>query len=308
MLEPFQTIFLGLMLLFEEVQFYNLVLTPNGTGEVVLSANTQLSDDATLKFYESSGNGTNFTGIKSAASLSSDVTFTLPTADGSNGQFMKTDGSGNLSFGSSSISTANEVSSTGQYYLLIADDADANDGSINGVTYSDNKLEFQPSTGNLTVGGNRTTSTGTVSCDTLSATTISGNVSFSGSPSFTNGIRFQEVIEDMVDVAHSSNSVTMNYNSGNVWYLTNTPSGNMTFNFTNVPTTNGRTTTFTVIVTQGGTGRYPTTVNVNGAGQTIRWQLGLTPTPSANHIDIFTFTLLRRSSSYIVLAAANLEY
>ena len=49
-------------------------------------------------FKEVPSNGTDYIGIKAPDSISSSVTFTLPDADGSSGDFMKTDGSGNLSF------------------------------------------------------------------------------------------------------------------------------------------------------------------------------------------------------------------
>ena len=52
----------------------------------------------TLKINEGTNNGTNFVGLKAANALSASTTFTLPTADGSAGQFIKTDGSGNLAF------------------------------------------------------------------------------------------------------------------------------------------------------------------------------------------------------------------
>jgi len=51
-----------------------------------------------LKFNEGTNNGTNFVGLQAAATLAASTTFILPTADGSTGQFLKTDGSGNLSF------------------------------------------------------------------------------------------------------------------------------------------------------------------------------------------------------------------
>jgi hypothetical protein len=47
---------------------------------------------------EDSDNGTNFVALKSADSLASSVTFTLPSADGSANQVIGTDGSGVLSF------------------------------------------------------------------------------------------------------------------------------------------------------------------------------------------------------------------
>lgn len=51
-----------------------------------------------VKFLERSINGTNAITVKAPDALSADTTYTLPSADGTSGQFLKTDGSGNLSF------------------------------------------------------------------------------------------------------------------------------------------------------------------------------------------------------------------
>ena len=79
------------------------------------------SSGASLKLYEDSDNGSNFTAIKAANAITTDTTYVLPAADGSNGQFLKTDGSGNLSFGTvtSSLSLAadsgsNDTFNTGE--------------------------------------------------------------------------------------------------------------------------------------------------------------------------------------------------
>ncbi len=56
------------------------------------------STGGTVKFNEGTNNGAHFVGLKSPNAVTSSVTFTLPGADGSNGQILKTDGSGNLSF------------------------------------------------------------------------------------------------------------------------------------------------------------------------------------------------------------------
>ena len=45
------------------------------------------------------GSGSPFVGLKAPSTVSSNVTFTLPAADGNSGEFLKTDGSGALSFG-----------------------------------------------------------------------------------------------------------------------------------------------------------------------------------------------------------------
>src|SRR6056300_1511392 len=57
-----------------------------------------LATGGTLKLNEGTNNGTNFIGLKAPNAVTTTTTFTLPDGDGSNGQFIKTDGSGNLSF------------------------------------------------------------------------------------------------------------------------------------------------------------------------------------------------------------------
>jgi len=57
-----------------------------------------LATGGTLKLNEGTNNGANFIGLKAPNAVTTSTTFTLPDGDGSNGQFLKTDGSGNLSF------------------------------------------------------------------------------------------------------------------------------------------------------------------------------------------------------------------
>ena len=81
-------------------------------------AEIRVNATGAVKFYDN--DDSNFVGLQ-AGSISSDVTFTLPTADGSNGQFMKTNGSGALSFGS--VSSAADDISTGDAAVTIATSA-----------------------------------------------------------------------------------------------------------------------------------------------------------------------------------------
>jgi len=52
-----------------------------------------------LKLNEGTNNGSNYIALKAPNAVTSTTTFVLPDGDGSNGQFLQTDGSGNLSFG-----------------------------------------------------------------------------------------------------------------------------------------------------------------------------------------------------------------
>jgi len=55
---------------------------------------------AEIRLPEDTDNGANYVALKAANSIASNVTFTLPAADGSSGQFLRTDGAGTLTFSS----------------------------------------------------------------------------------------------------------------------------------------------------------------------------------------------------------------
>jgi hypothetical protein len=60
------------------------------------AATTTVGGD--LKLYEGTNNGSNFVALKSPASLAANVTWTLPSADGTSAQVLSTNGSGTLSW------------------------------------------------------------------------------------------------------------------------------------------------------------------------------------------------------------------
>ena len=62
------------------------------------STGISINNQGDLRLKEASSNGTNYVALQSPASLSSNLTLTLPSTDGSSGEFLQTDGSGNLSF------------------------------------------------------------------------------------------------------------------------------------------------------------------------------------------------------------------
>ncbi len=64
--------------------------------EVIVGNNA--SAGGSIKLNEGTNNGTNFVGLKAPNAMANTVTFTLPGGDGSAGQFLKTDGAGNLDF------------------------------------------------------------------------------------------------------------------------------------------------------------------------------------------------------------------
>jgi len=88
------------------------------TGDISILYNINLTNAGAakqLRFYESSGSGTNYTAIQ-AQTQAGDITYTLPATAGTNGQVLSTDGSGNLSWASvSDNSNTNELITAHSY-------------------------------------------------------------------------------------------------------------------------------------------------------------------------------------------------
>jgi hypothetical protein len=72
-----------------------LTLTDSASTSTV---NLIIDNQKEIRFRETTANGTNYVALKAPASLSADLTFTLPSADGTSGQVLQTNGSGVLSF------------------------------------------------------------------------------------------------------------------------------------------------------------------------------------------------------------------
>ena len=116
-----------------------------GAGSSIASENTHLSSleilsrasstsPAFIKLGEDTDNGNHYVSLKAPASIASNLTFTLPAADGSSGQVLRTNGEGTLSF--TTLSTDLVSDTTPQ----LGGDLDLNSKSITG-------------TGNLNVTG-----------------------------------------------------------------------------------------------------------------------------------------------------------
>ena len=125
------------------------VLTVRGrtdvTGSIYLTG-----DEKHVRWY----NGSNYVNLGASSSLSSNLTFTLPTADGSSGQALVTDASGNLSFaannvGNATTSTISANNSTDEtVYPVFVDGATGEQG-----LETDTALSYNPSTGLLSTAG-----------------------------------------------------------------------------------------------------------------------------------------------------------
>lgn len=72
------------------------------TGSVNVAGTSATGAD--IKLYEDTDNGTNYVSFKAPSTIAANITWTLPNADGTNGQVLTTNGSGTLSWGSAGSS------------------------------------------------------------------------------------------------------------------------------------------------------------------------------------------------------------
>ena len=104
-------------------------------GSTATPANFKVGNGATagasLSLMEDSDNGSNFVALKAPDSVGSNLTLTLPSSDGSNGQVLGTNGSGTLSFVSTTSSIAGasdtDISSASGGHILVYDGSDSFD-------------------------------------------------------------------------------------------------------------------------------------------------------------------------------------
>lgn len=78
----------------------NIIFSVDEDG--ISIANGTSSTGAVIRLGEATTNGTNYIAIQSPAALAANTTYTLPSADGTNGQVLSTNGSGTLSWATAS--------------------------------------------------------------------------------------------------------------------------------------------------------------------------------------------------------------
>jgi hypothetical protein len=94
--------------------------TLSDTGAAVFTGALDVLGNSTsgsnIKLYEDTDNGTNYVAFKAPDTIASNVTWTLPSADGTNTQVLQTNGSGTLSFATVSGASAATPTALGTVY------------------------------------------------------------------------------------------------------------------------------------------------------------------------------------------------
>ena len=120
-----------------------LVDTNKAVDEFIVGNNA--SAGGQVKFNEATNNGSSFIGLKAPNQVTTTTTFTLPDGDGSAGQFLKTDGGGNLDF-----ATVNQfidlAGDTGTDQYNTAETLTFAGGAGMDTVVTDNNVEIQANT------------------------------------------------------------------------------------------------------------------------------------------------------------------
>ena len=153
----------------------------NGSNGVFFNdnifVNAESSSPNEIRFRDA--DNSNYVALKAANTIGSNVSFVLPSSDGSNGHVLKTDGSGNLSFGTAVPSgvdvTANN--STDETIFPVFVDGQTGEQGLE----TDSGFTYNPSSGTLTA----TIFVGALTGNASSATALAnartiGGVSFDG--------------------------------------------------------------------------------------------------------------------------------
>ena len=273
------------------------IASPTFTGNITINA------QGDFRFADS--DSSNYVGFQAPATVSSNLVWTLPAADGSANQLLKTDGSGNLGWASDVALTlvdednmaSNSASSVpsqqsvkayvdaGDVNITVADESSdttcfplfvtAATGTL--PPKSGTNLTFNSSSGALTatsfvgaltgnVTGNASGSALTVTQAAQSAITSVGTLT---------GLTIDGAIEQ---VAEAVGALEIDCSTGN--YFTKTISGNSTFTFAN-PAASGSVTSFTLELTHSsGTVTWPSSV---------KWSADTPPTLTTGKTHLFMF-------------------
>lgn len=90
---------------------HRVSVTSDGT-QVFFADGTGININSSKELRWQDSNNSNYIGFKAASNITSNFTLTLPTADGSSGQALLTNGSGTLSFGAPTVGAANLTGNT----------------------------------------------------------------------------------------------------------------------------------------------------------------------------------------------------
>ena len=202
------------------------------------------------------------------------------------------------------IQTSNGLTGGGTYGVLSLSLDPSSSG--NGLTFSSGIYSVVVNSDSLEIISNSIRLKDTISDNKIfnGTVTINNQLTINATSSFSGHTILQQTSEIVNDSLVTSPVMIYDFNAGSIWYH-GTVSTNFTTNFINLPTDTGRAITTTLILNQGVTSYIPTTVQIEGATQSLKWSGG-TASGTSNQVDIVGFTFIRVSENWVqVLGQIN---
>ena len=279
-----------------------LAIAKGGTGQTTQQAAINALAGAQTNNRVLRSDGTNTT--LSQVVLTTDVTGTLPVANGGTGVTAST-GSSSVVLSTSptlvtpTLTTATLNFPTLNYFTL--------------GTYGNIKTLFETAT--ITASAPSATTNFDIATQAVqfytsnASTNFTFNVRGSATSTVTAGSFVVNTIytiasigtTDFTLIGAASNTVGVIFTATGV----GAGSGTATTGTLNSILAVGQSVTCTLLVTNGGTAYYPSTIQVDGSTVTPKWQTGIAPTAgNANSVDVYTFAIVKTANlTYTVLAS-----
>jgi hypothetical protein len=174
----------------------DLTLSPNGTGRIIFTKDTQLNNQSDLRFADA--DSSNFVAIQAPAVIAANYTLTMPSAIPSSGNaLVASDSSGTLAWGAAGATLITSTTNSTFYPTF----SSSQSGSFTSAVTSSG-LTFNPSTQLLSI------TAASIAASTVSTTTSSGALVVTGGVGIggqltvtsiveTSSIIFKENIEEL---------------------------------------------------------------------------------------------------------------
>ena len=256
------------------------------TGDIIIDNQKE------LRFHEADGNGSNYVGFEAPAALSADKIWVLPTADGTAGQYLKTDGSGNLGWGTDSTTDATKMplaggNFTGDIQLNAQKDVRFGDADCSHylalqapATVASNVTWTLPAADSSGTQALTSNGSGTLAWATTGDATLAGDNTWTGAQ------------RGQITGLTSASTITIDMSTTNNFSVT--LAHNTTFN---APSNQTAGQSGSIFITQDGTGSRTAAWNAN-----FKWKGGTAPTltTTAAAVDRIDYIILASGTIHAV--------
>jgi len=207
--------------------------TLSDTGGATFTGSVDVAGTSTagsnIKLYEDTDNGTNYVSFKAPDTIAANVTWTLPSADGTSNQVLTTNGTGTLSWSTASGSSQWTTSGLNIYYSTgkvgvgtstISSQLDVRNGATNATGINTNANQISITHNSNTGVGGQAEPAGFVVVRDKASTTASGD--------FLGGLSWNSRYSDTEDRAGYASILAVATGAGTADLTFNTSSSNIT--------------------------------------------------------------------------------